>query len=158
MPAAAAAPHCRNNRIAPSAEGLPQFASKESCISALLLLAAMLQQAPVVAKQQLMREEEGNLLLQPLYRVLQDQQDLMALNSVKMQTCLEGVLETVATRGLHRLAEAASGGAFSHAAPVSLLDLVLLVLQSLLFVGDPWEVDALKEGEQLLGMDMGDGE
>ena len=157
-PPAAAAAAAGSSKIAPSAEGLPQFASKESCTGTLLLLAAMLQQAPVGAKQQLMREEEGNLLLQLLYRVLQDQRDYMAERPVKVQTFLEGVLETVINRGMPNFLEAAFGGVFSHATPVSVLDLVLMVLQSLLFVGDPWEVDALIGREQLMGMDMWDGE
>ena len=154
---AAAAAAASSSKITPSAEGLPHFASKESCTGTLLLLAAMLQQAPVEAKQQLMKEEEGNLLLQLLYWALQDQRDFMSERPVQVQTFLEGVLETVITRGMANLLEAAFAGVFSHATLVSLLDLVLMVLQSLLFVGDPWEVDALMGREQLLGMNMWNG-
>ena len=88
-----------SSSITPSAGRLPALSSEPACTGALLLLAAMLQQAPAEAKQQLMKAEEGNLLLQLLYRVSQDQQDLMALNTVKVKTSLDGVLDTVAPGG-----------------------------------------------------------
>ena len=157
QPAVAGKAARASTNITPSAGRSPELSSKPACTTTLLLLASMLQQAPAEAKQQLMKAEEGNLLLQLLYRVSQDQHGLMALNNVKVKASLEGVLETVVTRGLPNLVEAASDGVVSQAHPVSLLDLMLMVLQSLLFVGDPWEVDPLQGREQLLGMDMSDG-
>ena len=139
------------------ADGLPQFVYEGSCTGMLLLLAALLQQAPGETKQQLMQQEEGGLLLQLLYRVLQDQQDAMALNAVQVQPYLQGVLDGIIHNGMHNLLEAAAGGLLSHASPVSLLELVLLVLQSLLFVGDPWEAISQQGREQLLGMNIQDG-
>ena len=126
-PAAAGAAAARgaaggSRKTAPSAGVLHEPASEPSLTGKqLLLLAAMLQQALAEAKQKLMEAEEGNLLLQLLYRVLQDQQDLlMALNIMKVLASLEGALETVVTRGFHNLAEAAFASVVSHADPVSL--------------------------------------
>ena len=156
-PQAAAAAGGGSSRLPVPAECLPEFGSEESVTFMLLLLAALLQQAPAEINQQLMQEQEGNLLLQLLHRVLMDQQALPALTTVKIQMHLEGVLENIVSEGKHNLLEAACSGLFAHAFPVRLLELVLLVLQSLLFVGDPWEAVTLQGREHLLGMHIGAG-
>jgi hypothetical protein len=124
----------------------------------LLLLASLLQQASAMVKQQLMQQQEGMLLLQLLYHVLQDGWDLMAGHPVKLQTDVEGLYKKMSAPGpLVSLQEAYDKGA-SSLVPVGVLELVLMVLQSLVFVADSRRTDITPMRHVNLGLELSDGE
>jgi hypothetical protein len=123
---------------APAAAGsqpeVPRFSLEEQCWDGLLVLTALLQQAPVKAKQQLMKDH-GTLLLQLLYHVLLDHE---AMGKRRMDTAQ--VLLTVDNLGeiLKKVDgswERQNSGLVT-AERMSVVQLVLMVAQSLLFVVD----------------------
>ena len=119
------------------AQKLMQRFLEAHCWSWLLLLAALLQQAPAEAKQQLMKEY-GTLLLQLLYRVLLDHEDMGGEDVEKAQLQLTiddlgDVLEGV--DGVWDPQERVCNVPW-NAAPMTVVQLVLMVLQGLVFVAD----------------------
>ena len=135
------------------AQKLLQCFLEEHCWSWLLLLAAMLQQAPAEAKQQLMKEH-GTLLLQLLYRVLLDHEAMGGRDVEKAQLMLTvndlgDILKGV--EGTWNSQES-SGNVSWNAAPMSIVQLVLMVLQGLVFVADGGMKLA---AEDMLGKGMG---
>ena len=120
----------------------------------LLLLVALLQKAPAEAKQQL-SQDHGSLLLQLLYRVLVNQED-MGDEEVSPATVLASgaafsdiSLHLAEASGVeYRSADRLRHCFLAASAPVSMIQLVLMVLQGLMFVVDPWE--AAGGGKQLL--------
>jgi hypothetical protein len=114
---------------------LPKLSLELQCWDGLLLLAALLQQAPAQAKQQLMKDH-GTLLLQLLYHVLLDHE---AMGKRKMDTAR--VLQTVENLG--EILKKVDGSwdwqncGSMTAEPMSVVQLVLMVVQSLIFVVDP---------------------
>jgi hypothetical protein len=121
---------------------LPRFRLEEHFWDWLLVLAALLQQAPVEAKQQLMKDH-GTLLLQLLYHVLLDHE---AMGKRRMDTAQ--VLLSVDNMGeiLKKLDSSWTDSTWKQdglictlpwtALPMSVVQLVLMVLQSLVFVVD----------------------
>jgi head-tail adaptor len=127
-------------------------------VNTLLLLASLLQQSSVEVKQQLMEQQDGTLLLQLLYHVLRDQRDLMAEQPVRYQTQLFNVLETMKKKGIRNVIEVGCEQGVLSLAPLSLLGLVLMVLQSLLFhVANPWDLDVTWAVDATIGLEMRDG-
>jgi hypothetical protein len=153
---AASASHCSDCDILASAEVLPHF-SKASCASNLLLLASLLQQASAKVKQQLMQQQDGMLLLQLLYHVLQDDWDLMAEQPLKMQTDVDGMFERFASPDTPICLQEAYDKGASSLVPVRLLELVLMVLQSLVFVADSERIDEVSKLHAGLGLEFSVG-
>ena len=118
------------------------------CHVYLLLLATLLQRAPAEVKQQLMKQQEGNLLLQLLYRVLLDgdgvgQEDGSgAPVSMSLQP-----LSAFAQRLGFRPDEPPAGGPALADIALGNGRLMLMVLQGLMFVMNPWKAeDGLQHG------------
>ena len=123
---------------------LLQYEYGAPCWGWLLLLVALLQQAPPEAKQQLMQQEAGEQLLQLLYRVLLDEHDMEeAVKEEAMVVLWDGSLEDILDQFVPEgvlTAQQISCPAHIGAVRVSVVQLVLMVLQSLLLVVDPWQV------------------
>ena len=133
---------------------------------ALLLLAAFLQKAPAEAKQQLL-QQHGSLLLQLLYRVLVDQEDMGGkegspatvlvsdtfFSDISIHLAEASAVECRSADRLQQCFLAAAG-------PMTMIQLVLMVLQGLLFVVDPWEAagGAKQLLKQTLLMGLSEGE
>ena len=124
---------------------------EQSCWGLLLLLAALLQQAPAEAKQLLMQQQEGTMLLQLLYRVLLDQ-DMMEKENCRDSSPLL-LVDMPVIDMLNVLKTHLFHGPAPHV-PLSVVQLVLMVLQGLLLVAaDPWGPE--EEEEQLLKQTVG---
>jgi hypothetical protein len=114
----------------------------------LLLLVAMLQQAPASEKQQLLQRPAGRLLLQLLYRVLLDQEELdkgqeetpvLLVGLCSLGDILAG-WQAAGGSSLGNTEEAeGTAGMECAACGVKAGELVLMVLQALLLVGSPAE-------------------
>jgi hypothetical protein len=116
---------------------VPVFSLEEQCWDGLLVLAALLQQAPAEAKQQFMKDH-GTLLLQLLYHVLLDH-EAMGKRGLKRAQVLPTVdnLEAVLKEVHGSWGQEDRIGSVSWTAePMSVVQLVLMVVQSLVFVVD----------------------
>jgi hypothetical protein len=120
---------------------LPKYSLEEHFWDWLLVLAALLQQAPAETKQQLMKEY-GTLLLQLLYYMLLEHQTMGKRGVETAQ-----VLLTVGNLG--EVLKKVDAGCVSWGAdPMSVVQLVLMVLQSLVYVVDPgrlYQTEKLQE-------------
>jgi hypothetical protein len=117
---------------------LPKLSLEEQCWDGLLLLAALLQQAPVEAKQQLMKDH-GTLLLQLLYHVLLDHEAMgkRGLETAQVLLTVDNLGEVVRDVGGSWEQEDRVCTVSWTAEPMSVVQLVLMVVQSLVFVVDP---------------------
>ena len=143
------------------AQKLLQCFLEEHCWSWLLLLAAMLQQAPAEAKQQLMKEH-GTLLLQLLYRVLLDHEAMGGRDGERAQLHLTvddlGDIVKGVEGALNSEEECVCKESLASA-PMSVVQLVLMVLQGLMFVADGgMKLEAGDVLEKGMGMVVREGE
>jgi hypothetical protein len=122
---------------AESQAGLPFFSLEEQCWDGLLVLAALLQQAPVEAKQQLMKDH-GTLLLQLLYHMLLDHEamGIRGLDTAQVLLTEDNLGEVVREMGGSWEQEDRVCTVSWTAEPMSVVQLVLMVMQSLVFVVD----------------------
>ena len=168
--AAAAATEQRVEECTGSSD-LPVFQHGEITWGGLMLLMVMLQEAPADVKSQLLEQREGGLLLQLLYRVLLEQEEmggkdwrsatLFAADSPTMDLhCAYAANAKPGGFWAERRGISSSGTGWDAAGPMCVVQLVLMILQGMLFVVDPWT--ALGPGEELLDQSVtvgvGEGE
>jgi hypothetical protein len=133
-----AAAAAQGEKLQQSPTEVSKFSLEEQCWDGLLILAALLQQAPAEAKQQLMKDH-GTLLLQLLYHVLLDHEAMgkRGLDTAQVLLTVDNLGEVVREVDGSWGQEDRICTVPWTAEPMSVVQLVLMVVQSLVFVVDP---------------------
>jgi hypothetical protein len=153
----------QQGQLAANRKGLPELEHQEFCWGWLLLLLALLQRAPVAVKQQLYNKEGYAVkeLLQLLHKALVDQEQLEGSGDQPLPAklllwagCAPGMLTNLISGRQTPAAAAAVGGtceplssdtaagasSLAVGAPMGIVKLILLTLESLMLTANPWEV------------------